>query len=96
MEIMTGGWEFNQTLPTVNLPAELESIFRSAAAKNLGGTFEPLGFLCSQVVNGFNYKFLAYVAPHVSGGATGKAKIAIVQIYVDLEGNAKITKVIDI
>ena len=90
---MTGAWEYNQSIPTVNLPEELEQIFRSATGKKCGGKYEPLEFLGSQVVNGFNYKFLAYVSAIGSGGVVSKPVVAIVIIHVDLEGNAKVTKV---
>lgn len=88
-----GGWNVRQDIPTVNLDIELEKVFRTATSELTGNYYEPLEFLGCRVAKGVDYRFLAYVGPQV---VNSPAKIAIVTVSVDTDGNIKVTKTKDV
>jgi hypothetical protein len=72
---------------------EILEAFNAASEKLLGVDYEPVAVLSSQVVSGTNYCILCeskVVAPDTEKG------YSIAYLYVDLNGNAEITDVVDI
>lgn len=92
METLCGGWTINQNIPTVNLEADLEKVFRTATTL-LGQRYEPLEYLGSQVVSGVKYKFLAYQS---DPRTPNQSEIVTVTIWAKPDGTCKIDKVVNI
>lgn len=56
-----GGWEITEAAknyPTCNLPEQVASAFSKVTMNLVGGKFEPLMYLATQVVNGTNHMIL--------------------------------------
>ena len=87
-----GGWNINQNIRTPNLPIELQKLFDTATKELTGSKYEALEFLGSRVTKGADYRFLAYMGAQV---VNSPSKIVIVNINVNLDGEVKVTKVID-
>ncbi len=85
-----GGWGVNTGNPAFGNNAEVKAAYEKALASMViaGGEMEPVAFLGSQVVGGFNYLVLCRVKAVVEDPST---ELALVTIYVDPEGNASIT-----
>ena len=87
---MMGGW---QQADSPEVTDEILEAFNAASEKLLGVDYEPVAVLSSQVVSGTNYCILCeskVVAPDTEKG------YSIAYLYVDLNGNAEITDVVDI
>ena len=84
-----GAWTFShQAYYTVT--DEMKAVLESAVANTYNGTstFEAVQTLASQVVAGTNYAFLCKETPVCSEEPTNRS---ILTVYVDLDGNAKLT-----
>lgn len=62
-----GGWNVADMQPC-NLPQRVASVF-TAVTEILGGTYEPLLYIGSQIVNGINYCVIAKQTIPSPGGA---------------------------
>lgn len=91
-EMMTGGWQVNQNIPTVNLEADAEKVFRSATTL-FGQNYDPLELLSHQVVNGVKYKFLAYQS---SPRTPDQKEIVILTIWAKTDGTCKIENCVNV
>ena len=91
-EMMTGGWQVNQNIPTVNLEEDLRQVFISATTL-FGQSYEPLEWLSSQVVNGVKHKFLAY---QWDPRHPDNKEIVILTIWAKTDGTCKIEKVLNV
>ncbi|MBO4649574.1 MAG: hypothetical protein J5653_00080 [Clostridiales bacterium] len=85
-----GGWGVNTGDPTFENNVEVKDAFAKALANMViaGGEMEPIAYLGSQVVGGYNYLVLCRVRAVVEDPSV---ELALVTIYVDPEGNASIT-----
>lgn len=90
--MMTGGWQVNQNIPTVNLEPDIEKVFRTATTL-FGQKYEPLELLSTQVVNGVKYKFLAYQS---SSRYPDQREIVELIIWAKTDGTCKIESCINI
>ena len=87
---LSGGWSTNTGDVTFENNAEVKEAYEKAL-KNMiltGGEIEPVAFLGSQVVAGYNYLVLCRVKAVVEDPST---ELALMTIYADLEGGAQIT-----
>ena len=84
---MVGGWTIVKP-NSYTIPTEAAQALEKANEGNLGYEYTPIALLGTQVVAGTNYRILAYGAP-VTPDAQGA--LHILEIYVDLDGNAQIT-----
>ena len=91
-EMMTGGWQINQSIPTVNLEPDTEKVFRTATTL-FGQSYEPLELLSTQVVSGVKYKFLAYQS---SPRFPDQREIVTLIIWAKPDGTCKIENVVNI
>ena len=87
-----GAWVY-QDMQACNLPQPVATAFSKAIAGLVGVSYTPVLYVASQLVSGTNYciicKTTASTNPPLHGCKT-------VFIYADLEGNAHITKIIDV
>lgn len=85
-----GGWGVNTGDPAYENNAEVKDAFEKALANMViaGGEMEPVAYLGSQVVGGYNYLVLCKVRAVVEDPSV---ELALVTIYVDPEGNASIS-----
>ena len=82
-----GGWSISEKLS----PSENSNAMRAfdMAVKNLEGySYEVVAVLGSQTVSGTNY---SYLCKGIAVTPDAKAEYAVVNVYEDLSGNAKIT-----
>ena len=86
-EEIVGGWT---TVEDGTITEDLREIFDKAMEGFTGVGYVPVKLLKTQLVSGTNYKFLCDAATVYPGAAT---KQAIVTVYVDLDGNARIIDV---
>ncbi len=86
---MTGAWQIAEN---TEITDELRAIFSKAIEGKLGVDYTPLACLCTQVVAGTNYCFLAEAAV-VYPDAT--PTYVLVYIYADLEGGAEVMNFAD-
>ncbi len=88
-EILDGGWA-KAASPVVT--EELKALFEKASEGFTGVSYLPVAYLSSQVVAGFNHRFLCQAQ-----GVYPDAPVsyAIVELYEDLSGNAEITSVLN-
>ena len=93
---LCGGWTVNQNIPEANLDDDLKKIFKEATGKLLGSKYVCLDFLGSQVVNGVNYKYLAYVSAAGTHEEDVEKDIVNVTIHASTDGTLKVTKVKDV
>ncbi len=87
---LSGGWGVNTGDVAFENNAEVKEAYEKAL-KNMiltGGEIEPVAFLGSQVVAGYNYLVLCRVKAVVEDPST---ELALMTIYADLEGGAQIT-----
>lgn len=88
-EILDGGWA-RAASPVVT--EALKALFEKAAEGFTGVSYIPVAYLSSQVVAGFNHRFLCQ-AQVVYPDAP--VSYAIVEVYEDPSGNAEITNVMN-
>ena len=86
---LVGGWQAAED-PTIS--DELRDKLGSVFGKRLGSDFAPIALLGTQVVSGTNYCVFGESTPVVPNG---KAHYVIAYIYEDLQGNLKITDIVD-
>ena len=91
-EPMVGGWE-NVPHEAAELPADVQAAFDQAIEGLDDAEYVPVALLSTQVVAGMNYCVLCQTTP-VKPGAAGSW--ALVYIYADLQGNARITNVYEL
>ena len=80
-ENLLGGW---QEAKEETMSEGLIKIFEDATITDKKNTYEPIKLLASQVVAGFNYKFLA----NVINNETGEKSQYYVFIFTDLDGKS--------
>ena len=85
-----GGWGVNTGDPAFANNAEVKAAYEKALASMVvaGGVMEPVAYLGSQVVGGYNYLVLCRVKAVIDDPTT---ELALVTIYVDPQGNASIS-----
>ena len=86
---IVGGWT-KAASPVIT--DDFKTVFEKAAAGIDGVDYAPVAYLASQVVAGTNHCVLCKATPVVPDA---KTTYSIVYIYEDLEGNAKITEIIE-
>ena len=91
-EAMTGGWE-NIPHETVELPADAQAAFDKAVEGLVGAEYVPVALMSTQVVAGTNYCILCQITPVVPNATP---TWALVYIYADLDGNARMTNVYEL
>lgn len=91
-EPMTGGWE-NIPHETVELPADAQAAFDKAVEGLVGAEYVPVALMSTQVVAGTNYCILCQITPVVPNATP---TWALVYIYADLDGNARMTNVYEL
>ena len=91
-EPMMGGW---QTVPheAAELPADAQAAFDKALEGLVGAHYVPVALMSTQVVAGMNYCILCQITPVVPDAVP---TWALVYIYADLQGNARITNVYEL
>lgn len=85
-EELLGGWKEEKDGTISN---GLKKIFEDATKSDDKNTYEPIKFLASQVVAGFNYKYLA----NVINKDTGEEMQCYVYIFTNLEGVSSLINV---
>lgn len=90
---IAGGWTVSTEPVSPVIPEEAQEAFDAAVAGLTGAKHEPVAYLGSQVVAGVNHAFLCRVTPVTP---QAEAKLCVVKVYRDLEGNASITDTLDI
>ncbi len=89
-EIVDGGW----TAPeNAGITDELGEIFDKATAAMEDFEYIPVGLIESQIVAGYGYRFLCETR---EDAMEIDPRSAVVEIFVDLEGNAKVTNIMEI
>lgn len=91
-EPMVGGWQ-NVPQDAAELPEDAQRAFDRATEGVEDVRYTPTALLSTQVVAGMNYCVLCQVAPSGTGAENGWA---LVYIYADLQGGAKITNVYEL
>ena len=89
---LLGGWEITEAVEG-KLTPEAKAAFDKAMNGLVGASYVPVALLGTQVVAGINYCILCQITPVVPDAVPSWA---LVYIYADLEGNAKIMNVYDI
>ena len=84
-----GGWTLSESL---EVTADLRSLFDRAMENLLGVSYEPLAYLGSQTAAGTNHCFLC-AATVIYPGA--QATYKLVYVYEDLQGGAQILNIAD-
>lgn len=87
---LLGGWTIAEEAPSDVLPEDVQAAFDVAASELLGNKLVPVAYLGKQIVAGTNHAILCTSAPVIPDPET---KLVVVILYVDLEGNAKITAI---
>ena len=89
---MVGGWE---TVPAeaAALPAEAQAAFDKAMDGLVGANYTPVALLATQLVAGTNYCILCQITAVVPDAVPAWA---LVYIYADLQGNARITNIFEL
>ena len=89
-EIEDGGW----TAPeNAGISDGLAEIFDKATADMEDFEYTPVGLIESQIVAGYAYRFLCEAR---EDDTEAEPRSAVVEIFVDLEGNAKVTNIMEI
>ncbi len=84
-----GGW----TLTGGEITQEAQSAFDKAGKTLLGAEYQPIALLGTQLVSGMNYCFLCEAAVVYPGG---EPYYVLMYIYQNLQGEAEVTKVVDL
>lgn len=90
---VAGGWTVSSEPVSPVISDEAKEAFDAATAELTGVAYEPIAFLGSQVVAGFNYAYLCRSTTVAEQPVTG---LSIVKVYRDLEDNASILNITDI
>ena len=85
-EPISGGWEFCD-ISAVNVSADEKAVFDKAIEGLAGVTYEIKDVIATQMVAGTNYAFLCKAAPVIPDP---EPYWCIVNVYADLDGNAKL------
>ena len=85
---LVGGWALSNSPEVTD---EVRSVLDKAASWVDDVGFEPVAYVASQVVAGFNYLILC--KEEYSLSVSGAVTYALVTIYEDLQGNAEITSI---
>ncbi|MBQ6077397.1 MAG: hypothetical protein IJK12_09680 [Clostridia bacterium] len=88
---VVGGWKIIGE-GRAQLPEEAEQAFRTVTEKLLGATYVPVAYLGSQIVAGMNYAILCTRTLVTANPVTD---LAVITVYVDLEGNAELLNIAD-
>ncbi len=89
--VMQGGnWEVNSGDTSLDANPGVKEAFEKATENLDGYNYEPIALLGSQVVSGTNFCLLVRGTPVVP---QGKPSFFLMYIYLDLKGNAQITRI---
>ena len=89
-EVEDGGW----TAPeNAGITDGLAEVFDKATADIEDFEYVPVGLIESQIVAGYTYRFLCK-APE--DNTETEPRSAVVEIFVDLEGNAKVVNIMEV
>ena len=91
-ENVTGGWSY--AIDPAITP-DIEKIMETATETLTGATYEPVAYIGSQVVAGYNHAILCKSSPSVEE-LDGETTYVLVYIYADLDGGCEITSTVDI
>ena len=91
-ENVTGGWAYTKDAA---ITPEIEDIMSKATETLTGATYEPVAYIGSQVVAGFNHAILCKSSPSVAE-LGGETTYVLVYVYESLDGSCEITDTIDI
>ncbi|MCR5021100.1 hypothetical protein [Ruminococcus sp.] len=84
---IVGGWSINYDSTSLSKNPDAKSAFLKARKAVTDISIQPIAYLGSQVVSGRNYCFLCKLT---AVSSDSRPEIALVYIYEDLKGNAKI------
>ena len=90
-EPVVGGWTI-VGVGKAQLPEEAEKAFKAVTEKLLGADYIAIAYLGSQVVAGMNYAILCTRTLVTANPVTD---LAVLTVYVDLEGNAELLNISD-
>ena len=82
-EPLSGGWQ-NVPCEAAELPEDAQAAFDKALDGLVGAQYTPVALLSTQVVAGMNYCVLCK-------GADADDAYTFLYLYIDLQGNAKLT-----
>ena len=88
---IVGGWEIIGA-GISELPEDLAAAFKSVTEQLLGATYQPVALLGTQVVAGMNYAILCTRTLVTANPVTD---LAVLTIYVDLNGEAELLNIKD-
>ena len=91
-KMMVGGWEMVKA-EAQPLTEDAQAAFDKAMEGLVGASYTPVALLATQLVSGTNYCILCQVTPVVPNPVPAWA---LVYIYADLQGNAKIMNVYEL
>lgn len=89
---MSGGWEVYADAEAVELPESVQDAFDKGTEQLDGNDLTPMAYFSKQIVAGTNYQILCKSVPVTENPV---AKLQVVVIYQDLDGNAEITNIAD-
>lgn len=89
---LSGGWFAPDTATSYVLPNDIKTAFESAKAQLMGSDMEVCAYLGKQIVAGTNYLLICKMTPVTPDPV---AKMSLVKLYVDLEGNASFGDMIE-
>lgn len=84
---VVGGWKLNYDSTSLKNNPDAKTAFLKARKAVTDTKIQPIAFLGSQIVSGRSYCFLCKLT---AVSSDSRPKIALVYIYEDLKGNAKI------
>lgn len=87
---LVGAWEVAIPSNAIVLPEDVNQAFAEAAENYADVTLSPMALLGTQVVAGTNYKILCQGTANTEDS---QAALYVVDLYVDLKGNAELTSV---
>lgn len=93
IDAATGAWEINQRSVSVEENARVQTVIGKALENLTGATYEAVAVLGTQLVAGTNDCILCRVTPVVPDAVS---QWALVYFYEDLDGNAEITRIVDL
>ncbi len=85
-----GGWKIEESL---EIDEKAQAVFEKATEGLLGVGYTPIQLLGTQLVSGTNYCFLSEAQVVYPGAEPG---YALVYIYENLQGEAKVTNIVDL
>ena len=86
-EIEDGGWSAPEN---AGITDSLAEIFEKATADLEDFKYEPVALIESKIVAGYCYRFLCETIKNLDDEEPG---VAVVEIFLDLEGNAKVISI---